>query len=309
MSRLGLVGIALCGLAGAGLTGAGLTGCELAEVGVGDEPAGPGTDVPPEQRVAARTLEVGRCAGSGLLPDVTGIYVFAFETVSTIAGGNLAGAQTEVVTRYGVAQLCQTDDRVDAAMLVCTFDQGSVLDDTGTCAAQMPSIELLATLPGIRLVGAVDLANQTVRIAGFEETWGLPVGTNPPADGSTAGLVDQDSDDDPGVSLFGTGAVPTISWASRRTVADLELQVASPTALGGRTVSATRQSIAGGPAQRVVTGRQRAGADGSAIFVRADGLDGSGLVDQNQDGRVTCAEMSPWIGQVLPLPREYACTP
>lgn len=284
-------------------------GCELADVGVGDQPQGPGADVPPEQRVAARTLEVGRCAGSGLLPDVTGVYVFAFETVSTIAGGNLTGAQTEAVTRYGVAQLCQTDDRVDAALLVCTFDQGSVLDDTGTCAAQLPSVELLATLPGVRLAGVVDLASQSVSLPGFEEVWGVPPGTNPPGEGVTAGLVDQDSDDDPGVSLFGSGAVPTITWASRRTIADLSLQVASPTALGGRTTSSTGQSIAGGPAQRVIGGRQRAGADGTAIFIRADGLDGSGVVDQNQDGRVTCAEMSPWIGQVLPLPREYACTP
>ena len=300
--RLGILGLAVCGLTG-------LAGCELADVGVGDQPQGPAAEVPPEQRVAARTLAVGRCAGSGLVPDVTGVYVFAFETVSTIAGGNLTGAQTEVVTRYGVAQLCQTDDRVDAALLVCTFDQGSVLDDTGTCAAQLPSIELLATLPGIRLTGAVDLANQSVRITGFEESWGLPAGTNPPGDGNLAGLIDQDADDDPGVSLFGTGAVPTISWAARRTVADFALQVASPTALGGVTTSSTAQSIAGGPAERVIAGRQRAGANGSAIFIRADGLDGSGIVDQNQNGAVTCAEMAPWIGQVLPLPREYACTP
>ena len=148
-----------------------------------------------------------------------------------------------------------------------------------------------------------------MRLPGFEETWGVPAGSNPPGDGSAAGLVDQDSDDNPGVTLYGSGPVPTISWAARRTVADIELQVASPTALGGRTTSSTAQSIAGGPAQRVIAGRQRAGADGSAIFIRADGLDGSGVVDQNQDGRVTCAEMAPWIGQVLPLPREHACTP
>ena len=288
---------------------AALAGCELADVGVGDQPQGPGTEVPPEQRVAARTLELGRCAGSGLLPDVSGVYVFAFETVSTIAGGNLAGAQPEAVTRYGMAQLCQTDDRVDAALLVCTFDQGSILDDTGTCAAQLPTIELLATLAGVRLAGTVNLATQIVQLPGFEESWGLPAGTNPPGDGSVAGLIDQDSDDDPGVSLFGSGPVPTITWAARRTTANLELQVASPTALGGRTTSTTTQSIAGGPAQRVIAGRQRAGTDGSAIFIRADGIDGSGRVDANQDGRVTCAEMAPWIGQVLPLPREYACTP
>lgn len=293
----------------AGLAALGLFGCEALQLGAAlDAGPGGGGGTPPEQRVAARTLEPGRCPGSGLVPDVSGIFVFAFETVSTVSGGNLAGVQTEAVTRYGIAQLCQTDDRVDAALLVCTLDQGSLRDDSGTCAAQLPTVQLLASLPGVRLQGRVDLATQTVSLPGFSERWGIGEGANVPAEGSgTDGLVDQDADGDPGISLYGSGAVPTVSWAARLTRADLALQVISPTSLGGRTDSTTTQAILGGSAERLLRGRARSPAPGTAIFVRADGVDGAGLVDQNRDGAVTCAEMAPWIGAALPLPREAAC--
>lgn len=287
----------------------GLWGCEALQLGAAlDGGTQGGNGAPPEQRVAARTIELGRCPGSGLVPDVSGVFVFAFETASTIAGGNLVGGQTEVVTRYGIAQLCQTDDRVDAALLVCTFDQGSVLDDQGVCATQLPSVELLASLPGVRMQGTLDVATQTVSLPGFEERWGVGPNVAVPAEGSgTDALVDQDADGDPGVSLFGSGAIPTVSWAARVTTADLTLQVSNLTTLSGRVTSNTTQSILGGSAERLLQGRTRSPAAGNAFFIRADGLDGSGVVDQNQDGAVTCAEMAPWIGQALPAPRKAAC--
>lgn len=286
-------------------------GCDIPDVNVGGPPGpgdAPSEEVPVEERVAARSLQVARCGGSGLVPDFSGVYVFAFETVSTVGGGNLARAQTEAVTRYGVAQLCQTDDQLAAAVLTCTFDQGPLLDNTGTCAAQMPTGEVLAALDGVQLQGTVDVSTQSAVLNGFEERWGLPPQADLPAAGMD-GLLDQDADGDPGVTLFGNGPVPSIAWAARLTTARIDLQVGNLTTLGGRTTSDTAQRIVGGPAQRLLDGRTRTPEPGTAIFVRADGIDGSAAADQNRDGFVSCAEVAPWIGAALPLPRAPACTP
>lgn len=306
MSRVALRKLALA----IGCAPVALLGCEALQLGASLDagaPGGGGGGGSADERVAARSLEPGRCPGSGLVPDVSGVFVFAFETVSMVAGGTVAGAQPEAVTRYGVAQLCQIDDQVEAALLVCTFDQGAIVDTDGNCAAQLPGAALLAALPGVRLQGRVDLANQTVSLPGFSETWGLADGASVPAEGDTTGVADQDDDGDPGVTLYGTSAVPTQSWAARATTARIDLQVADVLTLSGQTSSQTVQSIIGGPASRLLEGRERASQPGSAIFVRADGIDGAGVVDQNQDGRVTCAELGPWIGNVLPAPREPAC--
>ncbi|MCA9527228.1 MAG: hypothetical protein KC549_13140 [Myxococcales bacterium] len=285
-----------------------------AEVGQGGGGAGSGGGPSTRDRLVARALQVARCPGSGLDPDVSGVYGVVMETVSTVSG-SLPSRQTEVVTRYGVMQLCQDEERIAGAFILCGFDQSPLVDKAGVCAAELPDDVVVAALPGIQLTGAVDLATGTVTLDGFEERWGLAAGAALPsepegaAEVEAAGLLDQDEDEDPGVTVRGNGATPTVAWVAEQTTARISLRVASPRALTGLTQAERQQTVLGGPAARALRGRERAGAQGEILLIRADGLDGNLRLDANGDGLVQCVELAAWVGDPLPAPRPWPCQP
>ncbi|MEZ4470874.1 MAG: hypothetical protein R3F60_08750 [bacterium] len=285
-----------------------------AEVGQGGGTAGGGGGPSTQDRLVARALQVARCPGSGLDPDVSGVYAVVMETVSTV-GGSLPHSQTEVVTRYGVMQLCQDEERIVGAFVLCGFDQSPLVDKAGVCATELPDDVVVAALPGVQLSGQIDLATGGISLTGFEETWGLAPGASLPAEPTgaaeveAAGLFDQDEDGDPGVTVRGNGASPTVAWLAQRTTARIALRVAGPRALTGLTTSQRDETILGGPASRALRGRVREGAQGEILLVRADGLDGSLHLDANGDGQVQCVELAAWIGNPLPPPRAWPCQP
>ena len=287
-----------------------LVACEpqlLLDAGVGEAEV---EQVEQVERVLARALELRPCPGDAF--GVEGVYVVRFETASTLRGAASQG-QPERVTRYGVAQLCGDGQGLAARMLVCDLAFSPVLHEaSATCAAEVPGPALVAELPVASFVGEVDLTGSRVALAGWAERWGLLDDAGPPEEPSGAAqvesedVVDQDQDEAPGVTLRGTGPVPTLSWSARLTEAEFVLQVVRG-GLMGATSSATSETILGGPAARLLRGRTREGQEGGAVFVRADGRGGSDRADANADGRLTCGELQPWLGPVLAGPTPVGC--
>lgn len=276
----------------------------------GDPGGGTGGEGPP---LARKGLPVGDCDGAGGVLELSGGWVFRFETVSTVEGA-LPQAQPETVTRYGVARICQDGTAVTAWLLVCSLAQTPLRDDAGDCAAQHPSEALLRALPAVVIAGELDrdAPGARLRFPIWRETWGLaspdaalPAETDAAAEDPV--VADQDGDGNPGVTLAGTGEVPTLSWAVRRTDASFDLEIRDAVILIGTTQSETDQRIVGGPAARVVRGRRREGAAGEALFVRADGLFRSPRADADADGVLTCGELGPFLFDVLPPPPPDAC--
>lgn len=280
---------------------------------VGQPPSGAEQVADPTEQVLARSLEVGGCRGFDGAPSITGAWVFAFTTVATLSGGNLDGAQPETVTRYGVATVCQDDREVAMALLVCNLAQTPVFDTSRTCAAQLPSTAVLASLPPVTVTGTLGQPGPetSLSLSGWSERWGLAEDAEPPPEPpgvepvDDEAVIDQDQDERPGVTLTGDSSVPTLSWAARLTRADFEL-TADEQRLVGTTRSETVQAIVGGPASRLLRGRTRDPRPGEAFFLRADGRYGSTRADADGDGRIRCAELGPLLDQ-LPEPPAAPC--
>ncbi len=289
----------------------------LTLVGCGDRQelpdAGPvDPEAAAEMAVLERALEIRRCAGDAL--GVSGVYAVAFETAAQVSGPASA-AQREVMTRYAVAQLCGEQYELTGRLLVCNFAQTPVLHEASrTCAAEVPSLALLAEIPVAHFRGETSLNGNEVALSGWTERWGLLEDAELPREPGGAAavqspeLVDQDGDERPGITLRGDGPVPTVSWAARITSADFALGAVNG-GLQGHTRASTRQTIVGGPAARLLRGWDRGDAPGDALFVRADGTQGSTRLDGNGDGLVSCAEVVPWVGTVLPNPSKVGCEP
>lgn len=292
-----------------------LAGCHPAkteDTATGDAGMGP-SPAEVEVRLAARALELARCPGSGFVPDVSGVYAALIETASEVSG-HLSGAQTEILTRYAIIQLCQDEDRVVGEILLCAFDQSPLVDPAGTCAADLPGDALVANLPPAVVTGSVDIGNETVFLSGFDEVWGLQPGADLPAEPSGAGVVesdallDQDEDGAPGVTVRGNGLTPTQAWIARRTTATFSLGIGRG-GLAGTTQSEVGQTVLGGPAARALRGRRYTASGAETLWLRADGLEGSPRLDANGDGLLRCAELGAWVGTALPAPRAWVCQP
>ncbi len=297
-------------LAGAALLAA-VSSCKVGTVGPEGGPPGGGGGLP------HKGLRVDACRGGDGVLALSGAWAFRFETASSVSGEGLSAAQPEVATRYGVALMCQEGAEIGAYLVTCSYAQTRLADATGECAAQMPSAEVVASLPIAGMVGALDqdAPGARLRFEGFTEAWGLEAGASMPAEGALEaadaevpdGVVDADDDGDPGVTLRGDGEVPTIAWAVRRTRSVFDLVVQNDAVLSGTTTSETDERILGGPAVRVLKGRTRAPAEGRALFVRADGLFGSARLDADGDRLLTCAELAPYLFSVLPPPAQAGC--
>lgn len=267
----------------------------------------------PTAPVLDRALALETCRGFDGTPELSGAWIFAFETAATV-GGTLPEAQPEVVTRYGVATVCQDGTQVAMTLLVCNLAQTPVFDESRTCAAQLPSTELLARLPAVRVYGTLGDAGPeaTLVVEGWSERWGLADGAAPPPEPAGVepvvgdALVDQDEDGEPGVTLRGDSSVPTIAWAARLTEAGFALTT-DGRAMVGTTRSSTAETIVGGPASRLLRGRTRRPREGGAVFLRADGRFGTPRLDANQDGAVSCREMLA-LAEALPAPAAAPCT-
>ncbi len=292
------------------------TGCggppeEELDGGAGAEMEGP----PPEVVLAAKGLQLRNCPPGPA--DVGGVYAVRFETVDTVSHGDDVAAQEQRVTRYGVAQFCVEQRDIVVELLVCNMAIGPVLHGpSNTCAAEAPTVALLAALPVVRFAGEIDLNGGTVNLTGWSERWGLVDGASLPgepsgidqldaADAEAAGVLYQDGDKQVGVTLEGTGAVPTRTFVARITSADFQL-LASRLDLTGTSTSTTEQVVLGGPATRLVRGRTRVAASGNAGFLRADGLNGADDIGVG-DGVVQCAEMVRWVNTPLAPPADGAC--
>jgi hypothetical protein len=285
-------------------------GCEGQEEAT--EAAPDGVTEAPEP--ANRALQLAGCGSDGSFPNVAGAWLLRFETASVIAGGGLS-EQGELVTRYAVAELCQDGPAVQATVLTCSIHQWPVLDSTATCAAQRPSPEVIENLPAVRMSGRLS-PNDPEAVLAFDwaEQWGLAAGAALPAEPAgisevaTEGVVDQDEDGRPGVTLRGSGPVPTETWAARHTQTRLLIQGGDETVLLGRTINTlTAQTILGGPATRVIRGRSRSGQNSALAMVRVDGQFGSSRADANGDGVISCAELAPFVGTVLAAPLPAPC--
>lgn len=284
---------------------------EGGDAGSGDA----GVVAPPDVdvRLAARALPAPRCGGSGFFPDVSGVYAGLLETASQVSGA-LPGSQAEVVTRYAVVRLCQSEGQITGELLVCGLDLSPLVDEAGTCAAEVPGEALIAALPPVTLSGAIELGGESFVLNGFEESWGLAPGASLPAEPAgaavvmSAGVLDQDEDGAPGVTVEGNGVVPTRAWVARTTRATFRLRVGQG-GLAGVSEAETAQVVLGGPASRALRGRQRQGLAAEVLLVRADGQEGSARLDANGDGQLACRELAAWVGNPLPLPRAWACQP
>jgi hypothetical protein len=287
-----------------------LGGCGQVSLGTAAGEGGGGSSP-----LAQKGLRADACRGDGVL-GLTGVWAYRFETRSTVTG-SVPGSQDEVATRYGLALLCQDGTDVTALLVTCAFAQTPLRDESGDCAAQLPSEHLLASLPVIGVRGSLDADTVGARLQfdGWTEDWGLEEGAALPAEGSVAsadddipaGVRDADEDDSPGVTLRGNGDVPTQSWAVRRTVVSFDLGADDEATLAGATHATTDERILGGPAARVLAGRARAAGDGEALFVRADGRYGSRRVDANGDGLLTCGEIGALLYGTLPAPAPAKC--
>ncbi len=261
-------------------------------------PADAGADGPSGPLDKGLALE--RCVGTGGLPDLSGAWIFELETVASVRIGGRQ-AQAEVVTRIGVAQVCQRTRDVEASLMICDLAQSRLRDPTGNCAAELPGRALLEALPPLRARGRVDRLGPgaTLTLGGWRESWGLTDGALI-EDGATQVperlVADQDADGDPGVTLRGDGEVPTETWAVRQTWADFALEV-QDNVLAGPGGGSTTEIPVGGPASRLLADRRRQGASGRLVMVRADGTNRTETLDLNGDGVLACAE----LGRLLPL--------
>ncbi len=279
-----------------------LSGCGELFGAAADAGPGPAPEEVALREIADRGVELGNCPGIGPF-SVNGLWVGRFETRSSVSGTGLPKAQAETVTRYALLSLCEEGDLISGAIALCDIAQSQLLDEAGTCAAQLPNPQTLAAVEPQRITGSRDLVGPSSRISlrGYEERWGLEAGASPPAEPAGVdtvedqGLVDGDADGDPGVTLRGSGPVPTIAWAARLTTADFELSL-EEFCMVGRTTSATTQSIVGGPATRALRGRRRSPEGGEALFVRAEGA-----------STLRCTDLAGAIGAQLPLPTGAAC--
>ncbi len=280
----------------------------LPDVGV-DDPR----EAMAERVLAEKHLPLRNCAGNDAF-GVSGVYAVRFVTRATTNGGGLIN-QVEQVTRYGVAQLCVSQRDIVADLLVCAMTLSPVLHPpSGTCAAEEPKgAALLAALPVARFTGAINIAGDSVNLARWGELWGIrdgallptPMGIEQIGDGEP--IFDQDGDGHPGVTLEGSGLVPTTSYVARITEADFALTNTGGPNLSGRCGSQTAQVVLGGPATRLLRPRAYTVAEaGAALFLRADGLAGSDDIGVADD-RVTCAEVAAF-SELLDVPEEGACT-
>lgn len=257
-------------------------------------------------------LTVATCRPGPALIDVSGVYAARFETVAPISGGSLKGAQTEIVTRYAAIQLCQDGTTIDAVTVVCGMHHSPLYDQSDTCAAQVPSAALLRALPALHSRGLMD---PSLPEAGFSlpwaERWGLDETSALPTEPAGAApleseaVVDADGDEYPGVTVKGSGPVPTVAWVARLTEASLNITGGDGVVLQGNTRAATAEVVVGGPASRWLRGRSRGQGDGQLDLVRVDGRDGAPALVQS--GRLTCAEVIGLIGPVFSGPRITDC--
>ena len=262
---------------------------------------------------ASLGFEPPRCHGTGLL-ELSGMWAFYFETRSTVRGARKSG-QEEIVARYGFAAVCQDQRDVAAMMLTCSLVQTPIRDASGDCAAHVPADGLLDVLAAPVVVGGLDVdqPGASFFLEGWTEIWGVETGAKFPDEPDSIetslpeGLDDTDEDGEPAVTLRGTGEVPTEAWAARATSADFALVALDSARYGGQTRSATRQSVVGGPAQRLLSGREREGMAGDAFWIRADGRLGGPDADANGDGVWTCDELRALIGTSLPPIPELDC--
>ncbi|MCA9543393.1 MAG: hypothetical protein KC613_03355 [Myxococcales bacterium] len=281
-------------------------------------------EVPPDAGVAggadaavydpgARALPIRGCQ-AGTVPSVAGLWAVRFETAATLSGPGV-GSQAEVVTRYAVAELCQDGFAVAGTVLTCRIEQSPVRDGSGTCAAQVPADALLAALPPSAVAGQLDPTSAQPRLQlAWVETWGLAEGAAPPAEptgiaaADLSGVVDQDGDGHPGITVRGDGPVPTIAWVARRTevVFDLLTDI-NALLLQGVASARTRQTVLGGPATRVLRGRRRADGQGNVAWIRLNGPAGQVPLDRNGDGALSCAELAALYGDPLAPPWGGAC--
>lgn len=292
----------------AALAALAVAGCDGVRIGAGGPMAG--TD---EQRaldtLASRSLALPDCRGAADLSDVGSVFVFSLDTPAEVSGG-VPGTQTERVVRQGVAAVCMDGQGAVAQMLTCALVRTPVEDESGDCAALLPSVKLLAGLPPALLTGGLDPAEpeSTLVLQGFDERWGLAADATtlpeelPEDPGMAPGVVDADEDGDPGVTLKGDGEVPTTAWAVRRTQANLVLRDAGRGRLAGTARAETDERVLGGPAGRALSGRVYAGARGDVTFVRVDGLAGTPRADADRNGVVTCAEGAQYFGRLPSLP-------
>jgi hypothetical protein len=269
-----------------------------------------------EEATEAEALPVGlalsACRSEPLLYDVSGVYAARFETVSAINGGNLDGAQTEIVTRYAAIQLCQRGSTVDATTLVCAMHHSPLYDRSQTCSAQVPSAALLRGLPTVASRGFIDASAPEVGFSlPWAERWGLadtgtlPAEPNGAAQVESDVVVDTDGDELPGVTVKGNAEVPTVAWVARLTEASLDVSAGEGIVLSGSTRSATAEVILGGPASRLLRGRSRGEGRGALDLVRVDGLDGAPRLATG--GSLSCAAVVGLIGEVFAEPRVQSC--
>lgn len=246
-----------------------------------------------------RGIRDAPCGTPGGVLNLHGIFVYRWETASSVSGGNLTGRQAESVVRTGIAQLCQNGTNVAMALVPCEWVQTPILDDTGECAAQQPGPAMVSRLEPMAMLGTLDFdaPGGTLTVGGFEETFGLADGADVPAEPDGAETVEssaiEDSDEDgaPGATLEGSGEVPTTTWAARRTTSRAVIEQGRGARWLGTTTSDTEQTILGGPAARAIRGRVRTGGDGGVVFERADGQLGTPSADLNGDGLYACDEL------------------
>lgn len=261
--------------------------------------------------LAARALPAPACGGAADLGDVGSVFVVSIETGGEVTG-NVARPQSERVIRLGVAAMCLDGPDAAAQVLTCTLLRTPIEDPGGECAALVPGAGLLAALPVMTLRGGTDVADpeQALRLAGFDERWGLAddaanLPEVPPVDpASLPGVIDMDADEEPGVTLHGDGEVPLEVFAVRQTAGVLALVPDGDGRLVGRTRTQTREYMIGGPAARATGERSHAVGEGLAVFVRADGLAGAPRVDADRDGQITCAEAAALYARLPALPTE-----
>lgn len=256
-----------------------------------------------EAELAARALELRNCPGNDAF-GVGGVYVVRFVTSSVVSDGDGVSNQDERTTRFGVAQLCVDQRDVGADLLVCALEVGPIFDEgAASCAAEAPGSALLAALPIAHFNGAISVDGGDVSLARWIELWGLRDDATLPAEpdgieqAEPDGTFDQDRDRHPGVTLRGTGNVPTTSYVARVTVVDFQLEKRRGPDMSGVSGAVTEEIVLGGPATRLLRPRERAnGEQQDALFVRADGLLGSDDVGV-ADGKVTCAEVQAWLAE------------
>lgn len=284
-------------------------GCDGLRLGGLGAPAAGDAEQEALDILAARALPAPACGGAADLEDVGSVFVVSVETAGEVTG-NVARPQTERVIRLGVAAICVDGPDAVAQVLTCTLLRTPIEDPSGDCAALVPGVGLLAALPVVTLRGSKDVADpmHTLRLTGFDERWGLAADAGnlpelPPVDPTTLpGVIDMDADEDPGVTLHGDGEVPIEVFAVRQTAGVLALLPDGDGQLVGRTRTQTREYMVGGPAARATGDRKHAVGEGTAVFVRADGLAGAPRVDADRDGQVTCAEAARLYARLPPLP-------